>query len=153
MYFWKIDKLKEDIKAGRLTEKNRFLYALIYIVLGAVGIEFMKLMPIENGNLWDFVSSVSNVLLILIGTICAFKANRATGGTDFLGKYFSIGLVITIRFIGYSIPLYLMLIFYFLYILDEEQELATSSSEVIISLIWCALLYWRICTHIKQVNA
>ncbi|MCW1890609.1 hypothetical protein OK016_21060 [Vibrio chagasii] len=34
MYFWNIKGLKADIKADKLSEKDRFRYVFIYIALG-----------------------------------------------------------------------------------------------------------------------
>ncbi len=153
MYFWKIDKLKEEIKAGKLTEKDRFLYALIYIVFGAIGMETMMLLPLENGNIWDFAESIFNVFIVLIGTIFAFNANGSNDGTDFLGKYFSIGFVMAIRFLVYTIPLLIMLFVYYFFAFGEEEKIPTNAIEVIPFIIWYAALYWRICVHIRQVNS
>jgi len=38
--FLKIEKLKDDIKSGYFTEKDRFVYALIYFVSGVIGLGF-----------------------------------------------------------------------------------------------------------------
>jgi len=50
MYFWKIEKLKEDITSGELTEKDKFIYTFIYIILGAVVMEILFWTTIDNGN-------------------------------------------------------------------------------------------------------
>ncbi len=152
MYFWKIEKLKDDIKVGYFTEKDRFIYALIYFMSCAIGMEVMMLMPLENGNIWDFINSFSFVLIVLLGTICAFRANGSINGRDFLGKYLSIGFVMAIRFMVYAIPLFIMLSIYYFYAFDEE-ECISSYIDVIPFLAWYAALYWRICVHIKQINS
>lgn len=153
MYFWKLDKLKEDIRTDKLTERDRFIYTLIYLVLAAIGIEVMMLMPLENGNIWDFISSLSNVLIVMLGTIFAFKSNGSSNGRDFLGKYFSIGFVIAIRFLVYAIPLLMALFVYYFFTFGEEEEIPTNYIDVIPFLVWYAAMYWRICVHIKQANS
>ena len=153
MYFWKIEKLKEDIRTNQLTEKDRFIYALIYLVLGAIGLEVMMLMPLEDGNIWDLISSIANVLIVALGTLYAFKANGSNGGSDFLGKYFSIGFVVAIRFLAYAIPLFVLLFIYYFYAFGEEEEIPTNYIDVIPYLIWYVAMYWRIYVHIKQVNS
>ncbi len=153
MYFWKIEKLKDDIASGRLNEKDRFIYALIYVVLGAVVVEVMMLMPIENGNIWDLANSVGNVLIVLLGTVFAFKANGSSSGEDFLGKYFSIGFVMAIRFLIYAVPLLVMLFVYYFYAFAEEEDIPTNYIDVIPFLLWYAALYWRMYVHIKQVSS
>ena len=77
MYFWNIEKLMEDIRADRTTEKDRFIYGLIYLGLGAIGVEFLAHAPTElrgEGG-WDKVVSASNVpTIIILGTILVLKA-------------------------------------------------------------------------------
>ena len=153
MYFWKIEKLKEDIRTNQLTEKDRFIYTLIYLILGAIAMEVMMLMPLEDGNVWDLINSVTNVLIVTFGTIYAFKANGSNYGSDFLGKYFSIGFVVAIRFLVYAIPLFILLFVYYFYAFGEEEEIPTNYIDVIPFLIWYIAMYWRICVHIKQVNS
>ena len=153
MYFWKVEKLKEDIQTNKLMEKDRFIYALIYIVLGAIAMEVLLLMPIEDGNIWDLINGVVNVLIVTLGTIYAFKANGANDGNDFLGKYFSIGFVVTIRFLVYAIPLFILLFAYYFYAFGEEEEIPTNYIDVIPFLVWYIAMYWRIYVHIKQVNS
>jgi uncharacterized membrane-anchored protein YitT (DUF2179 family) len=153
MYFWKIEQLKDDIASGQLNEKDRFIYVLIYVVLSAIVMELMTLIPIENGNVWDLANSVGNVLIVSLGTIFAFKANGSANGKDFLGKYFSIGFVMAIRFLVYAIPLLAILFVYYFYAFAEEEEKPTNYIDVIPFLFWYSAMYWRICVHIKQVNS
>jgi hypothetical protein len=153
MYFWRIEKLKEDIRANRLSEKDRFIYALIYFVLGAIVMELAMLMPLENGNIWDFINSFSNVLIVTFGTVFAFKANGSSKGIDFLGRYFSIGFVLAIRFLVYAIPLLIGLFVYYFFAYGEEEEIPTNIVDVVPFLIWYIAFYWRIYVHFKQVNS
>ncbi|NIP39860.1 MAG: hypothetical protein GWM89_12595 [Candidatus Dadabacteria bacterium] len=96
MYIWNINKLKEDISSGNLEESERFKYLLVYVFLTAVSIEISFYLPIENPNKWDWISSVIPIFIGTIGTILAYKSNDGSKGTDFLGKYFSIGFVLII---------------------------------------------------------
>ncbi len=152
MYIWNIEKLKDQIRNNELTEKDRFIYVLIYVVLGAIVMELMTLMPLENGNVWDLINSVAAVLIIAVGTTCAFKANEANDGEDFLGKYFAISFVVAIRFIVYAIPLFVLLFIYYLYAFDEHEEIASGFIDVVPFILWYIALFWRICVHIKQVG-
>lgn len=51
MYFWKIEKLKEDIKSDNFNEKDKFLYAFIYIAFGVVAMELLSYFPVESPNI------------------------------------------------------------------------------------------------------
>jgi hypothetical protein len=152
MHIWKIDKLKEEIKKGELKEKDRFLYALIYIILGAVGMEAMGLMPIDNGNVWDAINSISNIVVVTLGTIFAFKANGGSKGLDFLGRYFSISFVVAIRFLVILIPVLIVLLAYYSFAITKDPDLSSTAYDTIPFLIWSAALYWRVCVHIADVH-
>ena len=152
MYFWKIGSLKEEIKKRELKEKDRFLYTLIYIILSAIGMEAMGLMPIDDGNVWDAINSISNIAVVTLGTIFAFKANGGSKGIDFLGRYFSISFVVAIRFVVILIPMIIMLSAYYSFAVTKDQDLNSTAYDTIPFLIWSAALYWRVCVHIADVN-
>jgi uncharacterized membrane-anchored protein YitT (DUF2179 family) len=152
MYFWKIDKLKEDIKNNEFYEKDRFLYSVIYVTFCAIGLELMWLIPTENYNLWDSLSSFSNILIVFLGTIYAYKSNGGKNGTDFLGRYFSIGFVVTIRFLVLIIPMFVALVSYYIYAFPEDEDIPSSAIDVLPFVLWYAALYWRIGKHISDVK-
>jgi uncharacterized membrane-anchored protein YitT (DUF2179 family) len=153
MYFWNIENLKADIKADNFGEKDRFIYAFIYIALSAVGMEAMMRMPVENPNIWDLVNSVGNITIPIVGTFFAYKANGGCGGVDFLGRFFSISFVVAIRFITLLIPMFMMLFAYYIYVFPEDQDIVSTPVEVIPLLIWFIFLYVRICRHISDVKS
>ena len=152
MYIWKINSLKEQIARGELSEKDRFIYCLIYVSLCAIGMELMARLPIENTNIWDTVYSLGVALMTILGTVFAYKANGAESGNDFLGKYFSIGFVVTVRSIFLLIPIIAALAVYYYYSFPEDEEIYSTPVDVIPFLIWVAYIYWRICRHIYDVK-
>lgn len=153
MYIWDIKKLKESIKERKLSESHRFMYVLIYVVLSVIGIEIMAYMPTENANNWDYLNNLLNVLIPSIGTYFAYKSNGAEEGNDFLGKYFSIGFVNGIRFIPYLVPILAVYFIYCFYAYQAEEEISTSAIDVIPFAIWYIAMYWKLCTHIRQVKS
>lgn len=152
MYFWNIEKLKEDIRAGQLTERNRFYYALIFILSSAIGAEFGVFFPIENTNTFDHINSSFYIAITLVGTIATYKLNGANEGKDFLGKYFSISFVVGIRCLGYAILFLFAPYFYYYSVVNTSESVDTGYIETIPFLIWYAAMYWRICVHIKQLK-
>ncbi len=152
MYFWNIESLKSDIKNNNLTEKERFKYAFVYIVVTAIAMELMFYSGYATSNIWDIVNSVFTVMLVFIGTIFAFKANGGSSGNDFLGRYFSIGFVLTIRFSLLLIPLMAALMGYYFYAYGAEEEIASQPIDMIPFIIWGIALYWRFYKHISDVK-
>lgn len=152
MYFWKIESLKEDIKANEFTEKDRFIYAFIYVALSANAMEAMTHMPVENPNEWDSVNSIGNILVPIVGTLFAFKANGAGAGTDFLGRFFSISFVVGIRLLVLLIPMLIALSTYYIYVFPGDDEIVSTPIDIIPFLVWFAFLYVRICKYIGDVK-
>lgn len=152
MYFWKIEALKEDIKNDRFSEKDRFLYGLIYIVLCAACMEAMMRLPIENPNIWDAIGSFGNILISLVGTIIVYRFNGGAAGKDFLGRYFSIGFVVSIRFLALLIPMSAALFAYYVYAFPDEAQIVSTPADTLLFAVWYALLFWRISKHISDVK-
>jgi hypothetical protein len=152
MYFWKIEHLKDDIRKGKLNEKERFKYAIVTFSLIALSMEGMYWMGVQNSNIWDVVYSIANISIQFLGILFAYKANNGAKGADFLGKYLSISFVTTMRFLVLIIPFTIGLYFYYYYYFNIEEEISTTALDTIPFLIWLVVLYWRICVHIRQAN-
>ncbi|MGF1761507.1 hypothetical protein L4D76_27100 [Photobacterium sagamiensis] len=152
MYFWKIENLKKDIRAGEFTEQDRFIYAFIYIVLSIIGMEAMSFLSVENPNMWDTIGTVGNIVIPIVGTFFAYRANGAGDGSDFLGRFFSINFVVGIRFCVLLIPMIVGLFFYYTYAFSVDEEISSTPIDIIPFQIWLSLLYVRICKHIRDTD-
>ena len=158
MYFWNIEKLKEDIVAGRFSEKDHFIYLLMFVALAAILTEAALNMGTRATipNIWDAVNSIGHILIPVMGTFFAYEANGAREGKDFLGRYLSIGFVMTIRFLALLVPIITAPIFYYMYAFRGESAvlmIVTTPLEVIVFLAWLVFLYVRICKHIGDVKS
>ena len=151
MYFWKIDLLKQQLSAHGLTEKQLYHYILVYVALSALGIEAIGYIPEVSPNSWSYVQSIINIAIPIFGTIMAFRANGGVTGVHFAARYFSIGLVATIRFMVLLIPIMIAMMIYWFSSYDMENEIPTTGIEVALFSIWYALLYAYIAKHIRQV--
>lgn len=152
MYFWKINELKNDITTGNFGEKDRFIYAFICIALGSLGMEAMMCMPVENPNIWDIIGSIGNIVIPVAGTFFAYKINGANKGTDFLGRFFSISFVVSIRFLVLLLPIFVVLLFYYIKTFPEE-EIVSTPIDVIPFQLWLIFLYVRVCKHIGDIKS
>ena len=152
MYFWKIEKLKEDIKSDRFSEKDRFAYFIVGITLSAIGMETTTGLVEENPNIWDMLSAIGNVIIAVVGTVFAYRANGSANGKDFLGRFLSIGFVVSIRFLVFIIPLLIALAFLSITVFPEVDENMSSLIFILPFLSWYALLFWYICRHINDVQ-
>jgi len=149
MYFLNIKDLKADIKADKLSEKDRFRYVFIYIALGT-----LAMYGYANGfsNTWEVIESISFSAIVLLGTYFAYRANCAENGRDFLGRYFGISFVVGLRFFIFMLPLYILLFFYYFSVISDDGDIAMTGVDVAISMSLNILLYARIVKHMGDVR-
>ncbi len=141
MYFTNIKKLKEDIIEKRFSEKDRFLYILLFIMLDTIFLE-LNIFPIEELNIIDYASSIINIVVTFSGTYFIYKANGGEDGNDFAGKYFSITWVRSIRFLLFLIPMvfiFSILNSFFFKFSDFNNEIAML---LFLSGFMCALYFY-----------
>ena len=157
MYFWKINDLKQLIVERGLSEAQVFYYVLLFVGFSAAGIEFMAYFPPEDPNAWTYVQSGLNFVILIVGTVIAYHANRGAEGRNFAAKYFSISFVVLMRFLVYLIPVIVALFVYYGLSVDwsspdVEKEFQTGWFEVVLQLAWYTALYARIVKHIRDTT-
>ena len=155
MYFWKIKELKKDLKESGLSQKKMFLYILIYAVLAQIVVELSYVFPQEEPELIDYLQILFNVVVVGFGTYFCFYANGKNSGKDFAERYFSIGLVVGIRFIALLTPV--------TFVFGVTAGILNVSSGIdidgpmfdyiliAIMSVWLVAMYWRMSKHIKDV--
>ncbi|MGI9283660.1 MAG: hypothetical protein ACR2PX_29140 [Endozoicomonas sp.] len=92
------------------------------------------------------------ILIAILGTIYVFRSNGGASGEDFLGRFFSIGFVMTIRFLTILIPLTVALTFYYMAEFPEGETIVTTPLDIAFFNIWYGCLFWRIGKHITDLQ-
>lgn len=149
MYFWNIEGLKKQLGDQGLSEYHLFLYILIYVSLVTLTIEFMSFFPTEAHNPWDYVASALASAIAIAGTVYAFQANGGATGREFAPRFFSISLVVTIRFIVLFVAL--MIAKEALKAVLSMDDGQTSLLDILIYAGWNIWLYVAIADHIREV--
>ena len=147
MYFWKIEKLKDDIKKNLLIPKDNFLYLISYITIYSI---FLVLAVIQLYETLGIGMAVMQIVLFIAGTYYVYYSNGGAKGRDFSKRFFSIGWVFLLRatfFMGIG-----MLNLYVMTRLLGYESLFTVKNSAIIALIFEILFYWRIGKHINDVE-
>lgn len=163
MYFVSIEKLKNDIVEGKLTEKDKFLYVLLFVIIQYLVYEILTLLaffPLIFGedmvsklkpNIWDMLLSLGWFVVPVAGTIFAFRANKGNAGTDFVGRYFSISFVVGVRLF---LPVFFITMFVHIFagaLKPDETDIPTSPLTMVPELLLISFVFWRICKHIGDV--
>lgn len=150
MYFWKINKLKEDFIAGSVSEKSMLKYLVAYTIF--VG---LAMIPFGETNEFDLFSALLLIPVSVIGLLYAYSSNGGDSGTNFLAKYFAIGWVVTVRLLVVILPLAVVTGIVMASVGFDIPE-GTTMWDVLITTVITAFYFWRIAVHIGQtatVNA
>lgn len=154
MYFWKIGELKKLIIKRGLSEKQIFHYILAYTILYVIGLELVTYVPRTDFNVWNYLLSGLNIAIPIVGTIAAYRANGGARGNAFAAKYFSIGLVMLIRFFVYLLPLMFVLFAFYGFFseqsFDDEETIPTGWFDVLVYTAWHIAMYVRMYQHISD---
>lgn len=152
MYLLNIKKLKNNILTGHFSERDRFLYLLMYLLLNAASVEYLTTTARAEAGLRDYLLAIYSVSLVGVGTYVAYLANGAAAGRDFVGKFFAVSLVMTIRFLLFILPLIAGWL-YFSFSAAVRGESAVDDAFIVVPFIaWGLLLYYRIYRHMADLK-
>ena len=133
-----------------------FAYFLTMLALNVLVYESISLFPSpEETNVWDYVGYVGSVVFTVGGTLLAYRVNGGSAGKDFLTRYFPLMWVLTVRFLVFLLPLFVVALIPMLYFSGTEaadEDSATLSMYVVI-LGWACFLvfYYRLAVHMRDV--
>ena len=95
MYFWKIDKLNEDLISTGLNQSEGFKYLMANTILYSIA-----MIPSSSPSNLDFVSGIISIVIGVIGLLFIYKYNGGSKGKQIIERYLSIGWVIGIKFVA-----------------------------------------------------
>ncbi|HOY22193.1 MAG TPA: hypothetical protein PK002_03520 [Cellvibrio sp.] len=107
MYIWNVNALIEELKEGKLSQKEQFKYAIAYSVLMLLASDPL----LHAGQEYSYIDSIQSLLLLVVsvlGMYFCYCANKKADDKDFLLRFFTIGLPITVRCIAIIFPLALV---------------------------------------------
>lgn len=153
MYFWEINKLKEEIHSRSINETSKLLYILIPMMLNYLVIDFVDLWIGQNDyDYWYQLSTVLSSILLITCTVVMFYLNGGKAGNNFLTKYFSISFVGGIRYIVFTLPIVVSYLLYITLDVDPATDPSLKPIDVVAIFIWSCGLYLYICKHIYDIR-
>lgn len=142
MYFWNINKLKEDLKKGPLAEKDSFKYLFVFVLT-------YTLAMYETG---DTTGAGWNMIMYLVlglgGLYYTYKCNGGDQGKDFVVRYLAVSWVASIRWIV-MVLIPAMIVFIFVKIASGSAE-ATFFDTIYLAAL-TIFVYWKIGEHLKEI--
>lgn len=141
MYFWNVEKLKEDLKKQTVAEGEFFKYLFATVVLYCLG-----LMLPYTADIWYKLSTLLMTIITASGLYYVFKCNGGKNGKNFLEKYTSLGWVVSVR---WSVLVALPSIIISLIILGVIGPSLYVIEGFLIDLVYVSY-FWMLGKHIKD---
>jgi hypothetical protein len=90
MYWWNVSKLAEDLREGRVDEKERFKYFLATFIAWNI----LVVLFIYSGGPFDadrLISAAVFLTIAIIGIILCYRVNKNGDNADFIGRMICLG--------------------------------------------------------------
>jgi len=147
MYFWAIQRLRNDLASATLSETAAF-WSFFLVLLLQVGTFLLTASRSQTG-VWENFELWFGVFCVLVGTLWAFISNGGGRGRDFLRRYFSLVWVLSVRFAAILIPIGVV---WALYSGTRGVPLETFRPYEAVAFAALQLLfYWRLSVHMTSV--
>lgn len=145
MYFWCIEKLKTEMAARPLSEREALPYLVVFVALSTA----VAYIPLTTYNIWDGLGAVCSVLLATVGTIYIYRQNGGAEGQHFLQRYFAVGWVVTIRWL--AVLILVAVAFYGTLATVGAVTEGTHWYDFLFIAVIEAVMYWRIGHHVRDL--
>jgi hypothetical protein len=97
MYSWHVSKLAEDLRDGRVDEKERFKYYLATFVAWNLAAHLFFLHGGDAFSIERLISVTVILAFSVIGIILCYKANKSGDNTDFIARMICLGWPIGVQ--------------------------------------------------------
>ena len=148
MYLWKINELVLSIKNEKLSEQDRFHYLMIYLAVSLAAVLLLNYSSTDSNERLDTLHNIVYSIIVIIGTYSCYLVNGASLGSDFLGKYFSVGCVVSIRATIFFIPILIAfkVVFY-------NHDSIYLLFVTLLSIGLEAFIFWKMYVYIQKANS
>jgi hypothetical protein len=158
MYWWNVSKLGEDLREGRVDEKERFKYYLASVIAWTLGAQPFLYYG-QSFKITDLVSACLALTITIVGTVMCYRVNRSGDNQDFIGRMvclaWPIGIKLLVLFIAVLLPI---LIFVDVATWGAGSEVSTAKGEraediatVIWGLTFLLVFYWMLYKYVGLV--
>jgi hypothetical protein len=106
MYWWNVSKLAEDLREGRIDEKERFKYFLATFIAWSLAVLLFSYSP-GPFNLGPPLSVGIYLIMVIVGIVFCYRANKRGDNADFVPRMICLGLPAGIQFAAFFATLVL----------------------------------------------
>jgi hypothetical protein len=146
VYHWRIERLKKQLSAAPLSDREILPYAVTNGAMFGLGLA----LPPENPNRWDTVAGLVTMLVMVFGILWVYRQNGGHAGRDFLQRYVAISWVAFVRLVPVALLAGIALLI--IKGTSSEPTAQTTPPDVLFSLGVAVAYYQRIGAHVRQVS-
>jgi hypothetical protein len=145
MYFWRIEKMKSEMAARPLSEREALPYFVVWVALSSV----IPYLPQKSQNAWVGLEALLTLLFTALGTIYIYHRNGGANGQHFLQRYFAIGWVVGMRWM--AVLFVATVVFYLSLRVGGGDPEGKHWSGLLFYAAAMTALYWRIGHHVGDL--
>jgi hypothetical protein len=153
VYFWRIDRLKNELRAREVPARDVLGYATALLIVSTLP----NFLPTGETSLTR--TDVALIVVLILITVCglwaAYRANGGAEGRDFAGRLLAIGWVLGLRLMVLwmvSLPLLFIIALATGAVKDKASDSAIRGSAWTFMLITSLVFYWRLTHHLRDVR-
>jgi hypothetical protein len=154
VYFWRTRALAEDLKAGRVPERQRMWYLFGQMVMLSssvpVGFEFGEAWPspLSAAATWLSMAAINAA-----GVLLCYEANRQGDNREFVNQFVCLSWPVTIRLLTLFIPALVGAASWVWWRGGDGDDRETGLVVLGLGFLFPALYYWRLRSHLRWVAA
>jgi len=147
MHIWKVSPLIEELKTSGLSQKEQLKYFLTFSILMVLATDPVLYFDYEY-VVFDALDSVVITIITILGILYCYKINEEADGKDFILRFITLGLPITIRFL--VLVIVVSFVYYFFIDTSDPEIITTTLIDVVFSAIFMSVYYYYFATKLKQ---
>jgi hypothetical protein len=140
MIFWNEKKLAVRLRDRMLSPKEQFAYTIAYSLITAIFVSKVFLIITSSSLILqtsDYISDTLSIALAVLIPVCAYKANIQGDNKNFMMRFFSLSVPITIKMFVLAVLLAssLGVLTYYMKLSDHEMRLGSWIISITVDLI------------------
>jgi RsiW-degrading membrane proteinase PrsW (M82 family) len=157
LYFWRIDRLKDELRLRDLPAREVLAYVTAHVVLwtSAWFVPAEETVVTGPDVALDVALMVMSVIIPVVGLWAAYRANGGAEGRDFAGRLLAVGWVLGLRLLVLWAACFALVFILGVAAAAAKREIA---DPVITSLAWgvtfaaSVVFFWRLAYHLRSVR-
>ncbi len=150
-----MNALKNAMRQQQLTEQMQFLYLFLFIMLFTVFAEAYVFFP-SIPTLLDKIQSGLSIFIQAIGIYCAYRVHGGKLGYHFIPKFVAIYVVLSIRFILYTLVAllgFMPLMWLLSYIISNDYLGNVVNTIYFLYIPFFEIgFFWRLAIHMRDIK-